>query len=217
MTFILGIVGGKGGGGKSTLACNLNYRSSQEKSTIHIDLDHPQYTSYDFFVEVRKKMNLEPLNIIKMNPKDLNKDNLLQVAKGYERIILEFGKGVEENMKWVMKFADKLLMILQPTNFEYDSIGKIEIEFHKHGNKDIPCFVAVNRVPNVARYMNWVKTDPQPTYFKFLENFVSNLQCVSDSSGVGKSVFELPRNTKQIITAQGEVELLFNEIFNKGA
>jgi MinD superfamily P-loop ATPase len=213
MTFILAIVGGKGGGGKSTIACNLNYRSSKEKPTLHLDLDFPQHTSYKFFVERRKFNGLEPLNIIKMKPEDLTKEKILEFAETYERLIIEYGKGVEESMKWVMKFANKLMMVLQPTGFEHESIGDIELEFHQEGSKDIPCTIVVNRTPNVARYNNWIKTEPLPTYFKFSENYISNLSCMADSSGIGKSVLELPRKDKSTIVSQGEIELLYNETF----
>lgn len=211
---VTAIVGGKGGGGKTMYICNMLYRLILDDPTaILIDLDYPQHTSYKFFVERRQFNGLKPLNIIKMEPKNLNRETILKIALDHKNILLEYGKGIEDSMKWVMSFADELKMILQPTAFEHESIGDIEIEFHKFGNKEIPCSIVSNRVTNVSRYNNWVKTEPKPTYFKFSENYISDLRCYSDSAGEGRSIFEWSKTSKQIVTAYREMELQYKETF----
>ena len=130
---VIAILGDKGGIGKSTLGTNLLRRIIDENSSaILIDCDSDQHSSAKL-AKRRIANGIEPaLNVLNIKSGELHK-RVGELAKKYNIIIVEFGKaigdmGEEERTRAVRlatKIADKIVMPLQPTSFDTETIVTI--------------------------------------------------------------------------------------------
>lgn len=220
---VIGVIGNKGGIGKTTFSYNLLYLlTTLEIPSILIDCDNDQYSSADFAHD-RKSAGLKPdLNVINMASKDLE-SNILKLSKEYEVIIIEFGKAVdgkEEDdrsnaLKLAIKLSDKIVMPIQPSPVDAKTIAKIE---SKLSEIDCPAYIVPNRVKSQGQLDALLSAKDSLRYFKFTENYLKDLLCYQDSFGLdGRSVFELQKlkeysNQNSVMVGINNFKKLFEEI-----
>lgn len=218
---VLAIIGDKGGIGKSTLATNLLCRLNQEDlSVILIDCDSDQHSSAKLAIR-RATNKIEPaLNIINIKSSDLQK-TVIKLSRLYKIIIVEFGKaigdmGEEERTKAVRiatKIADKIIMPLQPTMFDSETIDEIEKKLIDLKLAKIPALIIPNRVMSKDQLKDLIDSEPYMNYFKVSKSYMENRICYQRVHTEGKTIFDIKPKNNSERNALSESEQIYQEIF----
>lgn len=217
---VIAILGDKGGIGKSTLGTNLLRRiMDEEPSAILIDCDSDQHSSAR--LAARRIANvIEPaLNVVNIRSGELQR-RVGELAKKYKIIIVEFGKaigdmGEEERTKAVRiatKIADKIVMPLQPTSFDTETIEDIEKKLIDLKLAKIPALIVPNRVMSTKQLSGLVGSQPYLKYFKISKAYMENRLCYQEVHETGRTIFDIKPKTKSEKNAFKESEQLFQEI-----
>lgn len=217
---VIAILGDKGGIGKSTLGTNLLRRIVDENySAALIDCDSDQHSSARL-AKRRMDNKIEPvLNVINIRGVDLHK-KVGELAKQYDIIIVEFGKaigdmGEEERTRAVClatKIADKIIMPLQPTSFDTETIQDIENKLIELKLAKIPALIVPNRVMSVRQLSGLVSSEPFMQYFKVSKAYMENRLCYQEVHETGKTIFDIKPKNKSEKNALKESEQIFQEI-----
>lgn len=218
---VLAIIGDKGGIGKSTLATNLLRRiKDEEPLSILIDCDNDQHSSAKLAIR-RKENNIEPsLEIFNIKTKELEK-KVLELSKKYKIIIVEFGKAIgdmeeEERTKAVKiatKIADKIIMPMQPTTFDSETIENIEKKLIDLKLAKIPALIVPNRVMSKDQLKDLTDSEPYMSYFKVSKSYMENRICYQRVHTEGRTIFDIKPKNKSEKNAIQESQQIFQEIF----
>lgn len=219
---VVAIIGDKGGIGKTTIAYNLLRRLMDiESSCILIDCDNDQHSSTKLMLDRRDNGVSPDLAVQNMSTKNLE-SNILELSKKYKIIIVEFGKAIgdmeeEERsraIKLAVKIADKIIMPIQPTRLDTETIGQIEQKLISFGIKDIPALIVPNRVMSKKQLKALLSAESALDYFKIAKSHIKNRLCYQEVHDNGMTIFDItnPKN-KSTRDAIQESEQIFQEIF----
>src|SRR4029077_18677642 len=121
----------KGGVGKSTLSTNIaGYYASRGRAVMLGDVDRQQ--------SARTWLGLRPANVAPIRAWEVAHDDVVRPPKGTTHVVLDtpaalHGKRLDE----VMKYADKVLVPLQPSIFDIHATHTFlrQLVEHKRGTK----------------------------------------------------------------------------------
>lgn len=222
--YVIAILADKGGVGKSTLGCNLLcWIAKIEPSVVLIDCDSDQHSSAKL-ASRRIANGIEPsLNIVNIRSSELQQ-KVSELSKKYKIIIVEFGKaigdmGEEERTKAVRiaaKIADKIIMPLQPTSFDTETIEAIENKLMSLQAAKIPALIVPNRVMSQRQLSGLVTSEPYLKYFKISKAYMENRLCYQEVHESGKTIFDIKPKTNSEKNAFNESTQLFQEIIFYG-
>lgn len=222
--FVIAILADKGGVGKSTIGCNLLcWLAKIEPSVVLIDCDSDQHSSAKL-AATRIANNIEPkLNIVNIRLSELQQ-KVSELSKKYKIIIVEFGKAIgdmeeEERTKAVRiaaKIADKIVMPLQPTKFDTETIEAVEKKLINLQAAKIPALIVPNRVMSKRQLSGLITSEPYLKYFKISKSYMENRLCYQEVHETGKTIFDIKPKTNSEKNALKESQQLFQEIIFYG-
>jgi cellulose biosynthesis protein BcsQ len=215
--FVLAVVGGKGGLGKTTFSYNFLWLLVKYNiPAVLVDCDNGQNSSAEFAAD-RKAANILPeMPVIAMPTEQLSKA-LPKLAKEFRVIIIEFGKtdnaeSAKRALELAIKLADKIVMPLQPTAPDVKTIPSAEENLIRL-NSTVPAFIVPNRVKKESQLNVIYGVRSFLKCFKVTKTYLGDRLCYQDSLGFdGRSIFEL--NGTEPKKAQHEFIQLFEEILN---
>ncbi|SRR6266403_2583050 len=220
--FVVAVIADKGGVGKTTNGLNLLRRVlNDEPSAALIDCDNDQYSSAKI-AALRKENGIMPeLNVLNMSSKYLEK-NILSISKKYKVIIIEFGKAIgdmEEKertraIKLAVKVADKIIMPIQPTRLDTDTIDQIEQKLISLKSDNVPALIVPSRVMSKKQLKCLLNAEFSLNYFTISKSYIWNRLCYQEVHDDGRTIFDIIKpTTKSVKSAIQESEQLYQEIF----
>jgi chromosome partitioning protein len=213
MILVLG--GIKGGSGKTTIAVNLAVARAGKYKVLLVDGDD-QESAADWYDE-RKSAHpdLSPnLDFIKVAGKSA-RDRLLEVAEGYDTIVVDTGGRDTTTQRAVLSVADRLLLPFQPRSVDIWTLKKVSVligELHKI-NPELKCGGFVNRA-----FANSTDNDATMSAIDEAEEIdliplkIGDRKVFSNAFGMGLTVPEIKPKAEKAIA---ELQALYLYCFHK--
>lgn len=237
---IIANISEKGGTGKTTIGVQLAIALAHEGRKVCIlDVDRIQYSTSKWLTHRNQNNILPKIDFFAESPQTI-KAKVSEIGSQYDIIFIESSGKITDELKTAIPLADIILMPMQPTKMDTDTIPDVEAaiqSFIAEGIRldQVPAYIIPNRV--MAQQKEEINFDnqnnqlarvhqlqPYLKYFRFTKNFIKDRPSVYPECYVlGKAVFELtgkeinPKNPiegdRSIKKAVEEFYKLFNEIF----
>ena len=170
---VIVIANAKGGVGKSTLATNVAGCIAAAGHAVMLgDIDRQQST--------RQWLALRPPQAASISGWDLGGDDIVRPPKGTTHVVLDTPAGLhDQRLQAVLRFADRLIVPLQPSLFDIQATHAFldELRAHKRGPA-IETVLVANRVREHTRaneqLHHYVQTLPVPVlaWLRETQNYV---------------------------------------------
>lgn len=240
MTAIIANISQKGGTGKTTIGVQFAISLAHQGHKVCIlDVDKIQYSTSKWLTHRNNSGVLPKIDFFPESPETV-KSKVAQIANQYDIIFIESSGKITDELKTAISLADMIIMPMQPTGMDLDTIPDVEDaieQFIKEGIRldQVPAFIIPNRVMaqqkeeiNFSNQNNQLvrmhSLQPSLKFFKITKNFFKERPSIyPECYNLGKAVFELqgkeinPSNPieaeKSIKKASEEFYKSFNEIF----
>jgi chromosome partitioning protein len=202
--------GRKGGPGKTTLATNLAVylKIAKKKDVIIVDADHQSTATR--WSQDRIDNNLEPITTLQAS--ENIKENLLELAKKYEIVIVDTAGRDSKEQRTAMITADIMIVPVRPSQFDLDTMPEV-IKIYKEAkdfNEKLKCYVVLSMCPTHPlvhereEAVSYIKDYPE---IKLLKSYICDRKIYRDVASAGQGVWE-SNNEK----AKNEIKDLTKEI-----
>jgi len=209
---ILTISHQKGGVGKSTIAWNLAVLFSKQMPTNIIDLDNQK--SLTQTNQIRKSLNMTPLNIIHFESAD---ELISYIQNDNPKILTIIDSGGFDSSfnRIAISGSDLLLTPISDKPFDLMGLQKYEEILKSISNiqgEIIKTNIIFNNLnPSLKKFGDLIDFVLTSEYFELMFSVIRRRVDIADSIGVGKSIKEYRESSK----ADKEFDKLFLEVKEK--
>ncbi len=155
---IILIGGEKGGTGKTTLATNLAVLRTRDKEDVLL-LDTDKQGSASMWTQMRGENNTEPpVNCVQLFGKGLG-NQVRDLAKRYEDIIIDAGGRDSVELRAAMVVADKVYIPFQPSQYDVWTLDHMQelVETARGFNPDLEAYGVISRASTIPQALRSIK------------------------------------------------------------